>query len=143
MVFFSAAVAPALFRIIPERSLAGEIVGTLLPMLYISGMAVAVLAAIALLISRSPGTRSQMAGATSALLMLLSLSVAHGVIGGRIADVRSRAGGALDALPPGDPLRQQFGALHGYSVVALGIAVAAALGLLWVIHRRGGASVDA
>src|SRR5690349_6017188 len=41
--FFAASVAPALFAVLPSRSLAGEVVGRLLPLIFYSGMLIAAL----------------------------------------------------------------------------------------------------
>ena len=42
--FFSVAVAPALFAVVPTRTMAGEVVGRLLPAIFYSGMVVGCMA---------------------------------------------------------------------------------------------------
>jgi hypothetical protein len=44
--FFSVAVAPALFAVLPSRSLAGEVVGRVLPGVFYSGIVVGVIVVV-------------------------------------------------------------------------------------------------
>ena len=50
--FFSVAVAPALFAALPTRTLAGEVVGRVLPGVFYSGIVVGVLVAVIEVASR-------------------------------------------------------------------------------------------
>jgi hypothetical protein len=45
-------------------------------------------------------------------------------------------GRPIDEVPAEDPLRVSFNSLHGYSVMALGVAIIAAVVALLLITRR-------
>lgn len=138
VVFFSTGVAPALFRVAPTRAAAGQLVGEMLPMLFLSGMLVAGGTLVLVTARRETLLRRWRSAAACAGVMLASLFTAHVVIGRRIAAVRALAGGSLETLAADDPVRREFGLLHAYSVLALGIALAVALALVWVTRQRSG-----
>ena len=52
------------------------------------------------------------------------------------AGVREAIGGPVDVLSADDPRRVQFGRLHGFSVLLLGVAMLAALTLSVALGRR-------
>ena len=126
----SAVVAPAAFAVLPSRTLAGALVGRVLPVLFWSGMVLGLVAAQV--------TRAVAAGAlgtSAALSLTAACAAAQLVIGPRIEAVRESIGGPVDALDPSDPRRQMFGKLHGMSVLFLGIAGIAALVVLIALVR--------
>jgi hypothetical protein len=52
-------------------------------------------------------------------------------------------GRPIDEVAANDPLRLGFNSLHGYSVMALGVAIiAAAVALLLIARRAGGQSPE-
>ncbi len=117
--FFSAVVAPAAFRVLPTRALAGALVGSALPVLFVWGIVAAAIAAAAagkLLPPVRAIARWAAAGAAALLV------VGQFVIGARIGRLRAVIGTDLDALAASDPMRTEFGRLHGYSVLTLGLA---------------------
>ena len=118
---FAAVVAPALFAVLPSRALAGLVVGRTLPVLFIAGIVVGT-AVFAVALARRPAARLRLACAAGGACMVLACSAAQFVVGTRIHRVRAAIGGSLDALEPGDPLRAEFGRLHGVSVGLLGLA---------------------
>ena len=125
-LFFSAAAAPALFRVLPSRTLAGAVVGRTLPVVLVSGTVVGVI--VALLAWRATlSSRVRMTVALSAIGMAAMCAIAQFVIGGRIARLRASLGTTLESLPPGDPARTEFGRLHGLSVASLGLAMLLAI----------------
>ena len=126
----SASVAPAAFAVLPTRTLAGALVGRVLPVLFWSGIALAI-ASVALL--RMLPER----GYTTITLVLVALACAIAQLGiaPRIEKVRAAINGPVDALSTSDPLRQAFGRLHGLSVLALGVAMLAA-GITLVLITR-------
>ena len=133
-VLFSAVVAPAAFAVLPTRTLAGEIVGRVLPVIFYAGIVVGVLV-VALDTSDAEEWRWSTA-VVSGALVALGCAAAQFIVGARIDRVRSRITGPVDALTPGDPLRIEFGRLHGLSVALLGIAMlAAAVGLIAVARN--------
>ncbi len=136
VIFFSALVAPAAFRVLPSRALAGALVGETLPALFIGGALGGVLALVFHFDQGAATARRRLASLLAAALMVVASLLGHVVIGGRIAVLRAEIGGTLDALPPGHPLREEFARLHAYSVIALGVTLLAAVVLVWLLLRR-------
>ncbi|MDB4876319.1 MAG: hypothetical protein JWM41_2765 [Gemmatimonadetes bacterium] len=121
--FMSVAVAPALFAVLPNRALAGAVVGRLLPAVFYSGMAIG-LAVIAMQVA----TRRAWGGrALSALAMIVACAVAQLFVAPRIERIRSAIAGPIEDLPLDDARRLAFGRLHGISVAWLGMAMLAAV----------------
>lgn len=127
---FAAVVAPAAFDVLPTRTLAGALVGRVLPVLFWSGVIIGV--ACAWLGARLPMSQERMAAAT---VLVVSCLVAQLLIAPRIERIRVAIGGPVDALDPTNPLRQSFGRLHGASVACLGIGGLAALVTLVLLVR--------
>ncbi len=118
-----ATVAPAAFKVLPTRSLAGALVGQVLPVVFISGMMVGLLAF--LFASRTaPRAVLRRVGAAGTLA---GCAIAQLVIGPKIAALREKIGPSVEALAATDPLRVAFGTLHGLSVLSLGVAMIFAL----------------
>ncbi|HTI65750.1 MAG TPA: DUF4149 domain-containing protein [Gemmatimonadaceae bacterium] len=132
-VLFSAVVAPAAFAVLPTRTLAGDIVGRVLPVVFYAGMLVGaiVVAADAIDAEEWRWSTTLVSGA----LIAIACASAQLVVGSRIDRVRSRISGPVDALAPGDPLRVEFGRLHGISVALLGVAMLAAVVALIAVAR--------
>jgi len=123
-VFMSAAVAPALFAVLPTRTLAGEVVGRLLPTVFYSGMVVGVLVvAIDVWVA---GTWRWSTVTISSLLIAVSCAIAQWIVFPRIDRVRAQIPGPIESLPLDDARRVAFGRLHGISVGWLGLAMLAA-----------------
>jgi hypothetical protein len=124
-VFFSVAVAPALFAVLPSRTLAGEVVGRLLPGIFYSGMLVALFVAVTQFRAQSAwswGWRE-----LGAVTMVASCAIAQWLVAPRIATLRAEIGGPIEILPADDARRMAFGRLHGASVAWLGLAMIAAI----------------
>jgi len=116
-IVVAAVVAPAAFAVLPTRTLAGALVGRVLPSLFWSGAVVGVIVA---LLSR--GQSHSGARLISALALALACLAAQLGVAPRIARLRVAAGGPLDALPRDDVRRTTFGRLHAISVALLGAA---------------------
>jgi len=118
----AAAVAPAAFRVLPTRALAGALVGQVLPAVFVSGIVVGVAAA---LLSWDGGP---LARARTALPLAVAVAclVAQFVITPRIERVRATIGPDIEALAKTDPRRVEFGRLHGISVAWMGAGMLAA-----------------
>jgi len=125
------AVAPAAFAVLPTRTLAGALVGRVLPVVFWSGIVVGVIVAA---LGWSMPHRAWRAGGAAGLA--LACAIAQLVVAPRIQRVREQIGGAVDALDPSDPRRQAFGRLHGMSVAWMGIGGIAAIVALAVILRQ-------
>lgn len=123
-----AVVAPAAFGALPSRTLAGAVVGRVLNAVFLSGIAMSLV--VAALCRFGPGVR----GASAASLSAAAASAAVWfMVDPRIARLRERVGGPVDALAVVDARRVAFGRLHGYSVGGLGIAMLASAVALLII----------
>lgn len=129
-----AVVAPAAFAVLPSRTLAGALVGRVLPVLFWAGIVVGLVVTATTWGLPSRGWRIG-----AALVLALACAVAQFVIGPRIERIRVAIGGPIDALDPASPVRQAFGRLHGMSVACLGLAgLAAMLALALLIRLTAG-----
>ncbi len=123
--FFSAAVAPALFATLPSRTLAGEVVGQLLPSIFYAG----ILAGLLLIITQWRENRewNWRGRETAGAVMAVACSIAQFAIAPRIERIRAEIGGPIEVLSTDDARRVAFGRLHGASVAWLGVAMLAAI----------------
>jgi Domain of unknown function (DUF4149) len=113
-VLLTASVAPAAFAVLPSRSLAGALVGRVLPVLFIAGLAIGLASAIA----DSSWRR------WAAFVMAGACAIDQFSIGRRI-----------HATDPGSPA---FARLHILSVAFLGVAMLAALVVVIAAWRSYG-----
>ena len=118
-------VAPAAFAVMPSRALAGALVGRVLPHVFVAGMIAGVVAAVLAWSDR--GSAHGLARAIAALGTVAACAIAQLVIAPRIARLREAIGPSMEALQPSDPMRAEFGRLHGVSVLAMGFGMIAAL----------------
>ena len=105
-VLFATVVAPAAFAVLPSRELAGALVGRVLPVIFISGIIVAV---AGLLLDRSGAGRLP--------------RVRRGALVAVELRNRREIAGPIEQLAPRDPRRVAFGQLHAISVGWLGLAM--------------------
>jgi hypothetical protein len=121
-LLFTLVVAPAAFAVLPTRTLAGALVGRVLPVLFYAGAIIgAGVIAIDVIMRSSSWSRTGAAGVAA-----VACAVAQTVVGTRIERLRAAVGGPLDALAADDPRRVAFGRLHAISVGWLGVAMLAA-----------------
>jgi hypothetical protein len=128
-IVVAAVVAPAAFRVLPSRTLAGAVVGEVLPVIFIAGI---VVAAISALIEPRAGGRL-VVHLAPLVAMIAACIIAQFLVGPKIEAVRASIGGAVDALDAADPRRVQFGRLHAFSVLWMGIAM---LGAAWALFTK-------
>jgi hypothetical protein len=130
-ILVAAVVAPAAFRVLPSRTLAGAVVGQILPVIFAAGLliAVIVLGVEARLSRMTLPARAWAPFAT----MIIGCVLAQFVIGPKIEAVRAAIGGAVELLDASDPRRVEFGRLHGFSVLLMGVAMA---GAGWALLTR-------
>ena len=131
---FSAVVAPAAFAVLPTRTLAGDVVGRVLPVIFYAGISLGVLVVVLDTVDAEEWRWSGVVAAGA--VITVACAAAQFVVGSRIDLVRSRISGPVDSLPPSDPLRVEFGRLHGISVALLGIAMLAAAVAVVAIARN-------
>ena len=130
-LLFALVVAPAAFAVLPTRTLAGALVGRVLPVIFYAGVVIGSLIVILDLLGRTGTWGRAAAGAVAAL----ACAVAQLVVGTRIERLRAAIGGPLDALAADDPRRVAFGKLHAISVGWLGVAMLAAVVALTLAAR--------
>ena len=135
-VFFIG-VAQVAFAVLPQRELAGAVVGRSLEILNYCGMAIGVLMLLSSL-AGSKLTNKFSLWIERFLLLLLTAACAGGqfVIGFWMASVRGQMGRPIDELAADDPLRVQFNTLHAYSAWVLLTAMAAALIVFFLVANR-------
>lgn len=136
-VFFSAAVAPSAFAVLPSREAAGALVARTLTILNVGGLAAGLLLLAGAFVGRK-GARLW-----AWLLELLALAAlagatfaGHFLIAARMAALRAQMGRPIEEVAAEDPLRVAFNALHGQSVTAMSVAIAAAAVALFLVARR-------
>jgi hypothetical protein len=123
-------VAPAAFAVLPSRTLAGALVGRVLPVLFWSGMVVA-----AILVAATWSLPARAARVATSALLFIGCAAAQLLVAPRIERIRAAVSGPMDALSANDPQRLAFGRLHGLSVGLLGLAAIAALVGLVLLSR--------
>lgn len=133
-LLLAAVVAPAAFAVLPSRSLAGDVVGRVLPVVFWSGMVA--FAAVTVLGVWTDAASKYKPRVLAAAIGGTACMIAQFIVDGMIARVRAQARGPVDALAATDPLRVAFGQLHLFSVVLLGVAMLAAAAVL-VLAARG------
>jgi hypothetical protein len=121
VLFFGAGVAPAAFAVLAEQADAGALVGRLLPVLFYGGLVVGLALTVAAIRLSAVRRAVRRTLTIVGVVMLATCGLAQFWVAPEIARVR-RAAGELDALPPDDKLRLEFGRLHAMSVALLGIA---------------------
>lgn len=122
--FFSVAVAPALFAVLPTRTLAGEVVGRVLPGVFYSGIVVGLLIIIIEVAGRAGWSwrGREMLG----VVIAMACAIAQIIVGPRIIRLRAEIASPIESLPIDDARRMMFGRLHGVSIAWLGVAMLAA-----------------
>ena len=120
---FSAAVAPAAFAALPSRTLAGAVVGRVLPVVFIAGI---VVAAVSLGLDRTRRGRMPRVRRIALVVIAIACGAAQFYVGPRIESVRRAIDGPVEQLAPTDERRVAFGRLHAVSVGWLGLAMIAA-----------------
>jgi len=123
-LLFVAVVAPGAFAALPTRTLAGALVGAVLPSLFDAGIIVGALLAVASLVMRRG--RIVTPGTVGGLVMAISCAAAQFIVAPRIERARASIAGPIESVPSSDPRRVAFGRLHGASVAWLGVAVVGA-----------------
>ena len=142
-LFFGAVVAPAAFGVLRSFGLSnaneigGSIVTRSLSVINIAGFLIALLLLLTLFLRRNPSGRVSFIVESICLVVIgLATAVGHWVIAARMRALRAAMIVPIDQIAADDPRRVAFGALHGYSVNALGLAMIAALVALVLMARN-------
>lgn len=138
MIFFSFAVAPSAFAVLPTRELAGVMVTSTITKLEVLGLVIGPL----LLIIQWPTWRSEhprIAIKAIKLILLVAMTSAaafsHFLISPKMVSLRAAMGGHIDDVALTDPLRVQFNDLHHYSVMFMAIAMISGVVVLFLTVR--------
>lgn len=135
--FFSFAVAPGAFAVLPTRELAGSVVNRMLAVVNYSGVIIGLILLASSYLSKQTVNRISL-WLEQGLLFLLAAACAFGqlVIGARLQSLRAQIGRPIDEIAVDDPLRLAFNDLHGYSVIILSIAMLAAIVAFFLLSGR-------
>ncbi len=133
-IYFSAVVAPSAFGVLRSFGLtnasevAGSVVTRTLYAVNISGLVISLLLLVSSFAVKKYYIRAAfiLHNALLAGVMILT-AIGEWVIASRMRGLRAAMQGQIDSVPLNDPNRMAFAALHGYSVTALSVAMAAAL----------------
>ena len=122
-IFFSVAVAPSVFRTVQPRAEAGAVVGQLLPVIFLAGIGMGLLATA--LEIRPPRAERWLVRLGAALLMVAGCGMAQFGIAPQIASVREKIAAAGVDSAAVALIQPVFGRLHMMSVAWLGVAMLA------------------
>lgn len=135
--FFSFAVAPSAFAVLPTREAAGSLVNRTLLIVNYSGIVITLILLASSYLSIQNLNRVWL-WIERILLLLTTVACAFGqfVTGAKLQDLRAQIGRPMEELALDDPLRITFNDLHGQSVQVLGAAMICALLVFFLIARR-------
>lgn len=135
--FFSFAVAPSAFGILPSRELAGNLVSRTLTIIFLSGMAIGSILLVSTLLRRLDLKPFWIWTERFLLLIVVAAcGVGQFVISAWLAVLRAQAGKPIEEVALDDPLRIQFDNLHQYSVWVLMTAMIAALIFYFIVTGK-------
>ena len=135
--FFSFAVAPSAFAVLPSRESAGAIVNRTLAIVNYSAIIIGLILLASSFLPKQNYNRIWL-WIERVLLLTTTVAAAFGqfVIGWKLQNIRAEIGRPMEELALDDPLRIVFNDLHGQSVTALIVAMIAALLAFFLIARR-------
>lgn len=116
--YFSAAVAPGAFRVLPSQDLAGLLVEFSLRRLHTLGVVAGIvflLASAAIAVSASGSRRSELLASIGVAIMLVLTVISQHIMIRRMMELR-REMGSVAATAKEDPRRVEFDKLHRVSV---------------------------
>jgi hypothetical protein len=136
-VFFSFAVAPSAFAVLPSHELAGAMVSRSLTIVNISGLVIGLILLASSFVAAA-GANRLMLWTERFLLLVLTAAGAVGqfVIALWLSFVKAQMGKPIDEIALDDPLRIKFNNLHEYSVWILIAAMVAALIAFFLISLK-------
>jgi hypothetical protein len=138
-MFFSFAVAPSAFAVLPARELAGAIVTRTIGIVNVGGLFIGLLLRATAFAGRDRRTttkRTRILEVVALALVTLATGIGHFVVSARMAALRFAMKRPIDEVAASDPLRLAFNDLHGYSVAAMTTAMLAAIVAFILIARR-------
>jgi Domain of unknown function (DUF4149) len=138
MIFFSFAVAPSAFAVLPTREMAGVMVTSTIGKIELLGLIIGAL----LILMHATSWRSRKSSraiktlqAVLLVLMIAAAGLSRFWISPAMVSLRARMGGHIDDVLATDPLRIQFNDLHRYSVGLMSAAMISGLVVLFLTVR--------
>ncbi len=141
-VLLGAAVAPAVFGVLRgaqlsnANELAGMIVQRVLAVINRGGFEIGLfLLVTGYFMSKRESRMVRFAEMISLAIMTIMTGVSHWVISARMLALKAAMQAPIDQIAGNDPRRVEFGALHHYSVAALGLAILGGLVAFLIMAR--------
>ncbi len=138
MIFFSFAVAPSAFAVLPTREMAGVMVTSTIGKVEVLGLVIGTL----LILIHAASWRSRQSRraietlqAVLLVLMIASAGLSRFWISPAMVSLRAQMGGHIDDVAVTDPMRMQFNDLHQYSVSLMSAAMISGLVVLFLTVR--------
>ena len=142
-VFFIG-VAQAAFAVLPQKDLAGSVVGRSLSILDYSGIAIAVILVISSFLGAGRVNKFWIWIERFLLVVIgAACAVEEFVIGIWMSSIRAQIGGPIDNVAADDPLKIRFDQLHQYSEWVMMAAMIAAVVTFFIISNRVYAAIKA
>jgi len=138
MIFFSFAVAPSAFAVLPTRELAGAMVTSTIGKVEALGLVIGpllILIQAASWRARSSSNVNKILDVVLILVMISAAALSRFWISPQMVSLRAAMGGHIDDVSAVDPLRVQFNSLHQYSVALMSTAMIAGLVVLFLTVR--------
>jgi Domain of unknown function (DUF4149) len=138
MFFFSFAVAPTVFAVLPTRELAGQVVNSLIGKLELIGLIcgpLLLLSQLAAWPKRAPEAKARVLRVILLVLMTLLVAASRFWVSAKMHALRAQIGSPIDDIPVTDPQRVEFNALHGVSVSLMGATMLAGLVVIFLTVR--------
>lgn len=138
MIFFSFAVAPSAFAVLPTRELAGAMVTSTIGKVEVLALVIGPLLLLIQAVSvriRSSSKLNNVLRSLCVLVMIAAAGLSRLWISPQMISLRAAMGGHIDDVPQGDPLRIQFNDLHQYSVGLMSAAMISGLVVLFLTVR--------
>jgi hypothetical protein len=138
MIFFSFAVAPSAFAVLPSREMAGALVTSTIGKVEILGLIIGPLLLLIQLTSWRSRAASAKVTTLRAILLLMMIAAAAASrfwVSAKMVSLRQAMGGVIDDVAATDPLRIEFNAMHGYSVGLMTAALLAGFVVLFLTVR--------
>ena len=127
MMFFSFAVAPSSFAVLPTREMAGVIVTSTIGKVEIMGLVIGPLLLLLNAVQSKSRNEPRILRIGLIVLMVICAGLSRFWISPSMVSLRAAIGGHIDDVASTDPLRVQFNDLHQYSVALMGTAIVAGL----------------
>jgi hypothetical protein len=136
MAFFSFALAPTAFRVLPSPQLAGDLVSRTLGIVEIIGIVLGLLLLTITLISREERSKAFWFELITTASMTLTMIASRFIVSKSLHELRVKYGDQLSALAQSDPVRVTFDQLHQYSVWLMGFNIITAVILMVILMLR-------